>query len=114
MLVNKLSCLACKLKAPFYPGHHRFVPMMPTPSLFIVFSFLLRILEGVGTAMYSTVSYTLLSQFYPENKGTVVVSAILPELLHFSTQYTATIVQSLPCRVCCSLLLLQDMQQDLQ
>ena len=74
LVVDKLSCLACKLRAPFRPGHHRFVPMMPTPTLFIVFSFLLRTVEGVGTAMYSTVSYTLLTQFYPEKKGTVVVS----------------------------------------
>ena len=51
--------------------------MMPTSTLFIVFSFLLRTVEGVGTAMYSTVSYTLLTQFYPDKKGTVVVSALL-------------------------------------
>ena len=47
---------------------------MPTPVLFTVFSFLLRVVEGTGTAMYTTVSYTLLTQFYPEKKGTVVVS----------------------------------------
>ena len=51
--------------------------MMPTSTLFIVFSFLLRTVEGVGTAMYSTVSYTVLTQFYPDKKGTVVVSALL-------------------------------------
>ena len=47
---------------------------MPTPMLFTVFSFLLRVVEGTGTAMYTTVSYTLLTQFYPEKKGTIVVS----------------------------------------
>ena len=48
--------------------------MMPTPTLFIVFSFLLRVVEGIGSAMYTTVSYTLITQYYPEKKGTVVVS----------------------------------------
>ena len=47
---------------------------MPTPAWFITFSFLLRIVEGVGTAMYSTASYTLLTQMYSEKKGTLVVS----------------------------------------
>lgn len=47
---------------------------MPTAMLFTVFSFLLRVVEGTGTAMYTTVSYTLLTQFYPEKKDTIVVS----------------------------------------
>ena len=52
----------------------RFVSTMPTQATFIMFSFLLRITEGVGTAMFSTASYTLLTQLHPKNKGTVVVS----------------------------------------
>ena len=47
---------------------------MSSTATFITFSFLLRIVEGVGTAMYSTVAYTQLIDFYPEKKGTVVVS----------------------------------------
>ena len=54
--------------------HHRFVSMMPTPVSFTVFSFLLRVVDGTGTAMFMTVSYTLLTQSYPEKKGTIVVS----------------------------------------
>ena len=54
-------------------SHHRFVSIMPTPVLFTVFSFLLRVMEGTGTAMFTTVSYALLTQFYPEKKGTIVV-----------------------------------------
>ena len=50
--------------------------MMPTPTLFIVFSFLLRTVEGIGTAMYTTVSYTALTQLYPDKKGTIVVSVL--------------------------------------
>ena len=30
--------------------------------------------EGVGTAMYFTASYTQLTQFYPSKKATIVVS----------------------------------------
>ena len=36
---------------------------MPTPVLFTVFSFLLRVMEGTGTAMFTTVSYTLRGGF---------------------------------------------------
>ena len=63
---------SCIISTPF--SHPRFVSLMPTPMLFTVFSFLLRVVEGTGTAMYTTVSYTLLTQFYPEKKDTIVVS----------------------------------------
>ena len=59
-----------------YTHTHRFLSMMPTPILFIVFSFLLRTVEGIGTAMYTTVSYTVLTQLYPDKKGTVIVSVL--------------------------------------
>ena len=55
---------------------YRFLSIMPTPTLFIVFSFLLRTVEGIGTAMYTTVSYTVLTQLYPNKKGTIVVSVL--------------------------------------
>ena len=69
--------------------HIRFVSMMPSPTSFIAFSFLLRIVEGTGTAMYATASYTQLTTFYPEKKATIIVSCILNcydtflHLLHF-------------------------------
>jgi len=46
--------------------------MMPTPTLFITFSFLLRMVEGIGSAMFFTASYTLVIQLYREKRGTVV------------------------------------------
>ena len=64
---------------------------MPTPVLFTVFSFLLRVMEGTGTAMYTTVSYTLLTQFYPEKKGTVVVSDFTMEP-HYSRAHRESTV----------------------
>ena len=69
----------------FIISTHRFVSIMPTPALFTVFSFLLRIVEGTGTAMYTTVSYAMLTRFYPEKKGTIVVSGYHLVLLHFCT-----------------------------
>ena len=47
---------------------------MPNQALFLVFSFLPRIVEGAGTAMFSTASYAQLTEFYPDKKGTFVVS----------------------------------------
>jgi len=47
---------------------------MPTPTLFIMFSLLLRVVEGIGTAMFYTASYTLLLQLYQLKRGTIVVS----------------------------------------
>ena len=54
--------------------YRRFVPMIPTQALFLVFSFLPRIVEGAGTAMFSTASFAQLTEFYPDKKGTIVVS----------------------------------------
>ena len=54
--------------------HIRFVSMMPSRASFMAFSFLLRITEGIGTAMFATASYTQLTMFYLEKKGTIVVS----------------------------------------
>ena len=51
--------------------------MMPTQALFLTFSFLLRIVEGVGTAMFYTASYTYLTTQYPKKKGLVVVSDLM-------------------------------------
>ena len=47
---------------------------MPNGAVFIAFSFIFRAVEGIGTAMYSTASYTLLTQLFSEHKGMIVVS----------------------------------------
>ena len=47
---------------------------MPSGAVFITFSFILRAVEGIGSAMYSTASYTLLAELFSEHKGIVVVS----------------------------------------
>ena len=48
---------------------------MPYVSL-IVFSFLLKMVEGIGTATYRTAAYTLLAQLYPNKKGMAAVSIL--------------------------------------
>ena len=71
-----LSCIHTYMHIYTHTHTHRFLSMMPTPTYFIVFSFLLRTVEGVGTAMYTTVSYTVLTQLFPDKKGTIVVSVL--------------------------------------
>jgi len=51
---------------------------MPTPALFLTFSFLLMIVEGVGSAMSYTASYSYLTRQYPEKKGRLLVSDYSP------------------------------------
>ena len=51
--------------------------MMPSQALFIIFSFLLRAVEGIGNAMFYTASYTLLTHLYLERKGMIVVGGII-------------------------------------
>ena len=46
---------------------------MPTPTLFTTFSLLLRLVEGTGTAMFYTASYSLVLQLYKEKRATIVV-----------------------------------------
>ena len=59
------------------PLFYRFVTAMPNGAVFITFSFILRAVEGVGTAMYSTASYALLAQLFSEHKGMIVVSQFI-------------------------------------
>ena len=40
---------------------------------FVIFSMLLRIIEGIGSAGYITASFTIATILYPENTGTVIV-----------------------------------------
>ena len=63
------------------PLFYRFVTAMPNGAVFITFSFILRAVEGVGTAMYSTASYALLTQLFSEHKGMIVVSQLMEYLL---------------------------------
>ena len=49
---------------------------MPTPTLFLSFSLLLKVAEGIGYAMYATASLTLLTQLYLQRKGTLAVRVV--------------------------------------
>ncbi len=41
---------------------------------FILFSVLLRVVEGIGTAGYSTALFTMATVLYPKSTGAVIVS----------------------------------------
>ena len=41
---------------------------------FILYSVLLRVVEGVGSGAYSTGMYTMATVLYPKSTGTVIVS----------------------------------------
>ena len=46
---------------------------MSTGFEFILFSVLLRVVEGIGSAGYSTSLFAIASMLYPESTGTVMV-----------------------------------------
>jgi len=77
--------------------------MMPTPATFIVFSFLLRTTEGIGTAMFSTATYTLLTHLYAENKGMIVVSLHRSTCSHLPQEGKSNYCIVLSLNVCCML-----------
>ena len=72
---------------------HRFVSKMPTRALFITFSLLLKVVEGIGLVMFTTASLTMLTQLYLERKGTLVVSilAIVSLLSKYHIHWITTV-----------------------
>jgi len=62
---------------------------MPTPTLFITFSFLLKAVEGIGLTMFETGSLTLLTQLYLERKGTFGVRILGINFRYF---YSTTVI----------------------
>ena len=68
------TCTRTYAHAHVHIHMHRFVAKMPTPTLFIMFSFLLKLVEGIGLTMFFTASMTLLTQLYLDRKGTYAVS----------------------------------------
>ena len=49
---------------------------------FILFSVLLRVVEGIGSAGYSTALFTMATVLYPKSTGTVIVSEREKRALH--------------------------------
>ncbi len=52
----------------------RFILQMSSKLEFILFSVLLRVVEGIGSGAYSTGMYTMATVLYPKSTGTVIVS----------------------------------------
>ena len=58
----------------------RFMPMVPSGWIFIILCILLRMAEGVGSALFGTALITLIPILYPKSVGTLVVSALVHPL----------------------------------
>ena len=54
-----------------------FVVSMPSGWVFIMFCILLRLTEGVGSAMFATSLYAQLPELFPHSVGTMSVCVIL-------------------------------------
>jgi hypothetical protein len=52
---------------------HRLAINLPSGWPFIVVCVALRFIEGVGTALFLTAGYTLITQLYPKSTGFIVV-----------------------------------------
>jgi len=66
---------------------------MPSGWIFILFGVLLRMMEGVGFAMFDTATYALLAELFPNNVATVTVrvsSGLATEALTTSIFITCT------------------------
>ena len=50
--------------------------------VFIVYCVLLRMVEGIGTAMYITATFTILPLLFPKHVGTSTVSDVLVYNFH--------------------------------
>ena len=62
---------------------YSFVTAMPSGWMFVMFSTLLRLTEGVGSAMFSTSVYAQLPELFPQSVGTMTV-CIRNKLLQFA------------------------------
>ena len=57
----------------FLVATRSFTAMMPSGWVFILFCILLRMTEGVGSAMLSTAAFSLLPELFPNHLATVMV-----------------------------------------
>ena len=49
---------------------------MPDGTVFIVFSFVIRAVDGIGGAMSMTAAVAFLAQCFPDNVGSIMVGKI--------------------------------------
>ena len=59
---------------------YRLAIYLPSGWPFIVICIALRFIEGVGTALFLTAGYTLITQLYPKSTGFIVVCYAVPSL----------------------------------
>ena len=71
--------------------------MMPDGEMFVIFSFVIRIVSGIGAATTSTASLTLLSQTFPDDIATAMVFQMSsmfsrPIFLHIIQYYSHCLI----------------------
>ena len=75
-----------------------FVTFIPVTWLFILVTFLLRSVEGVGTAMFKIASFSRLPTLFPKSIGTISVCdnfSVAPHFISYYTIYCYSIFQGL-------------------
>lgn len=108
---------------------YRFLEDIPSGWIFIVSAILMRITEGIGWSMCTTITFSLLTQMFPNHVGTAVVSLAsiwlqdclgygVGKFSHHSTCFMAShiclLVVFTTCRVVWRLPLVWDMLSALQ
>lgn len=103
---------------------YRYLEDMPSGWIFIVSAILMRITEGIGWSMCTTITFSLLTQMFPNHVGTAVVSLAsiwlqdclgygVGKFLHHSTYFMAShiclLVVFTTCRAVWRLPLVWDM-----
>ncbi len=54
----------------------RFVDLLPANWVFIVVCVLLKVIEGIGTALFFTVTFTVLLVLFPNSVATLMVHTV--------------------------------------
>ena len=58
---------------PCAMSYIRFVDLIPSKWIFFLASLLIRIIQGVGAALFYTASFAMIPILYPDRLGTVFV-----------------------------------------
>jgi hypothetical protein len=70
--LKKMKIRPWKLVSLF--SSFRFLNKMPDGAVFITFSFVIRIFDGIGGAMSMTAAVAFLAQCFPDNVGSIMVN----------------------------------------
>ncbi len=69
-MMRMFHCLFIVLNIHYF----RFLNKMPDGTVFITFSFIIRVFDGIGGAMAMTAAVAFLAQCFPDNVGAIMVN----------------------------------------